>query len=508
MDLSTISEKDIIERLRFENPWWKDQLIPEFYGRLPEREYFKSFLPIVQNTKVRRAVVLMGPRRVGKTVMLFQAISKLIEDNINPRKICYINVENPYFLNLPLERLFALSRKASGEEDQSGWFVFFDEIQYLKDWEVHLKSLVDSYHATKFIASGSAAAALKLKSNESGAGRFTDFMLPPLTFYEYIHIKGLQNIIPLKENTLDIGEINDIETVDIKSLNKHFIDYINFGGYPEVVFSEELKKDPGRYIRSDIIDKVLLRDLPSLYGIENVQELNKFFSTIAYNSGNEFSFEAMTKLSGVDKITIRRYLTFLEAAYLIKIVHRVDMNLKRFKRENFFKIYLTNAAMRSALFSPIVAEDDAMGNMTETAIFSQWLMEESFMHYARWKDGEVDMVILDSNELNPYWSIEIKWSNRYFENPGELKSMLNFLDANKFNEAIITTIDKTGIKEINGKKLSFIPASLVCYFLGKMTVDMDYFKKTIIDVFVDIFGPAFARLANKAKNDPNKDVEK
>ncbi len=500
MDLSEISEKDIIDRLRFENPWWQDKKIPDFYGKLPEREYFKTFLPIVQNTNVHRAVVLMGPRRVGKTVMLFQAIGALLKDGSNPRKICYINIENPYFLNLPLERLFTYARKAAGIEEHEDWFVFFDEIQYLKDWEIHLKSLVDSYHNTKFVASGSAAAALKLKSNESGAGRFTDFMLPPLTFYEYIHLKGLENLISInKLDILNIAAMEDIEAVDIKSLNKHFIDYINFGGYPEVVFSEELKRDPGRYIRSDIINKVLLRDLPSLYGIENVQELNKFFSTIAYNSGNEFSFEAMTKLSGVDKTTIRRYLTFLEAAYLIKIVHRVDMNLKRFKRENFFKIYLTNAAMRSALFSPIGAEDDAMGNMTETAIFSQWLMEESFVHYVRWKDGEVDMVILDNEYLLPMWSIEIKWNNRYFENPQELKSMFNFLEENKLEKAIITTIDKTGTKEINGKELSFIPASVVCYSLGKVTVNFNNFMRTFSDF---IAGPA-SRIAKQIN--PNKE---
>jgi predicted AAA+ superfamily ATPase len=290
--------------------------------------------------------------------------------------------------------------------------------------------------------------------------------------------------------------MEDIEAIDIKSINKHFIDYINFGGYPEVVFSEELKKDPGRFIRNDIIDKVLLRDLPSLYGIEDVQELNKFFSTIAYNSGNEFSFEKMTKLSGVDKTTIRKYLTFLEAAFLIKIVHRVDMNLKRFKRENFFKIYLTNAAMRSALFSPIGAEDDAMGRMTETAIYSQWLIEELFIHYARWKDGEVDMVIIDSDEMKSDLSIEIKWSNRHFKYPGGLKSMFNFLEVNKLNEAIITTIDKTGEKEINGKKLIFIPASVLCYFLGEFNYMMRAFS--------DIFAGVFSRMAEKT--DQNKEV--
>lgn len=66
--------------------------------------------------------------------------------------------------------------------DEGGWLVFFDEIQYLKNWELHLKTMVDTYRDSKFIVSGSAAAALKFKSNESGAGRFTHFLLPPLTF--------------------------------------------------------------------------------------------------------------------------------------------------------------------------------------------------------------------------------------------------------------------------------------------------------------------------------------
>jgi predicted AAA+ superfamily ATPase len=62
----------------------------------------------------------------------------------------------------------------------------FDEVQYLPKWEIHLKSLVDSYPAYQFIAIGSAAAVLKLKSKESAAGRFTDFLLPPFTFSEYL----------------------------------------------------------------------------------------------------------------------------------------------------------------------------------------------------------------------------------------------------------------------------------------------------------------------------------
>jgi uncharacterized protein len=121
--------------------------------------------------------------------MLYHTIAGLIQDGVDPRKILLITIENPIYNRLSLEELFSQGRKAIGTEKIDGWYVIFDEIQYLKDWEVHLKGLVDDYRNCRFIASGSAAATLKLKSNESGAGRFTDFILPPLTFHEYIHMQ-------------------------------------------------------------------------------------------------------------------------------------------------------------------------------------------------------------------------------------------------------------------------------------------------------------------------------
>jgi predicted AAA+ superfamily ATPase len=83
------------------------------------------------------------------------------------------------------------------------------------------------------------------------------------------------------------------------ALNAEFINYLNYGGYPEAVLSITAQKDSVRYIKSDIIDKVLLRDLPSIYGIADVQELNALFTTIAYNTGNEISLESLSQSSGV-----------------------------------------------------------------------------------------------------------------------------------------------------------------------------------------------------------------
>ena len=72
-----------------------------------------------------------------------------------------------------------------------------------------------------------------------------------------------------------------------------------------MILSDKIQNDMGRYVKMDIVDKVLLRDLPSLYGIKDVQELNRFFSYIAYNTGNEFSYETMSQESGIQKETLK-----------------------------------------------------------------------------------------------------------------------------------------------------------------------------------------------------------
>ena len=474
MSLRSVSEKQIVDRLKFENPWWVSKEIEEFYNEMPRRLYFEIFKPLVYETDIKRALILMGPRRVGKTVMLYHAVQDLIDSGVSPDRIIFITVESPVYLNVGLDEMLQYAMKAAGLEDANELFVFYDEIQYLKNWEVHLKSLVDSYKKCKFIASGSAAAALKYKSLESGAGRFTDFLLPPFTFNEYVHLKGLESLIKPSKVDWHGSNKNFYSTTHIEELNRHFVDYLNFGGYPEVIFSEKIQANPGRFIRQDIIDKVLLRDLPSLYGIRDVQELNSLFTTIAYNTGNEFSLETLSKESGgVKKQTIKTYIEYLESAFLIKTVKRVGQNAKRFQRDNFFKIYLTNPSLRAALFSPITSTDDMIGNMVETAIYAQWMHRDWFTPwYARWQNGEVDMVCLSESNFEVLWALEVKWSNRYFEKPRDLKSLLKFSYENDLSNVLVTSIDKEGTQNIDGISLHFFPASTYAYTVGENTLRM------------------------------------
>jgi predicted AAA+ superfamily ATPase len=472
--INQILKEQVLSRLAYDNPWWVTGKTADDHRGMTHRPYTDLFYPLVADDSLRRAVILMGPRRVGKTVMIFHTIDRLIKNGVDPQKIIYLSIDTPIYNGIPLEDLFSMAREVLKQSDSyDGFYVFYDEIQYLKDWEVHLKSLVDSYRKVKFVASGSAAAALKMKSNESGAGRFTDFMLPPMTFYEYITLLQLGRLIVKSKDTNISGPY---DTIDINELNRHFIDYINFGGYPEVVFSEKIRANPGQYIRHDIIDKVLLRDLPSLYGISDTQELNRLFVYIAWRSGLEFSYEAMSQDAGIKKEMLKRYIEYFEAAFLIKIVHKTDQNAKRMQRATAFKIYLTNPSLRCALFSPIEDSDDMMGGMVETAVFSQWAQGgKDDIFYANWAEGrdrgEVDVVMLDSQTQKPYSVVEVKWSDRYVDSPKELKSLIRFVEANTTinGRVICTSKTKSGTYPLSHNKISFIPTAIYAYWVSSFS---------------------------------------
>ncbi len=465
-----IPEEQVRSRMRADNPWWDGGGIRDDYAALKRRAYFERFRRLVEQTDVRRAVVLMGPRRVGKTVLLHHIIARLLGDGrYEPRDIAYVSLDQPLYTRLSIEELAQELREASGGA-RIPRMLFLDEIQYLRDWERHLKVFVDTNPDVRCVASGSAAAALRLKSIESGAGRFTDFLLPPLTFYEYLDLLDKADLI---EDTPD-GR-SEVAKGGITVLNGHFVDYINFGGYPEAALSEAVRDDPGRYIGGDIVEKVLLRDLPSLYGIQDVQELNALFKTLAHNTAGEVSLVGLSKDSGVTKPTLKRYLEYLEAAFLVKVVHRIDHDARRFKRATGFKVYLTTPALRGALFGPVTADDDAMGPLAETAVFAQWFHADVDLRYARWRrgrtQGEVDVVHLDRRQA-PRWCLDVKWSDRPARSPAELTSLADFSGRHPDAAVLVTTRTRERLvsRWPGSRPLNAIPTSVYCYLAGRSVI--------------------------------------
>ncbi len=464
-----ISDEDIVARMRFDNPWWAEEQIPKTYRNYPKRDYFLPFERLASQKEPHRSVVLLGPRRTGKTVMLFQFIGNQIEKDSNPSNLLYISLDTPIYAQQSLENLLGLYMSHVFPNILEDIYIIFDEIQYLKRWEVQLKSLTDSYRELKFIVSGSAAAALKAKSDESGAGRFTEFTLPPLTFSEFLRMTK-------REEKLIVGnrETREYETTNIKTLNEEFVRYINFGGFPELALSSSTQADMARFIKDDILDKVLLRDLPSIYGISDTTELYTLFTFLAFNTGNEVSLDALSKNSNISKNTLKKYIEFLEAAFLIRTVERIDKTAKNFKRSGTFKVYLANPSIRAALFGPIQDDDEKFGHVAETAVFAQWMHSRKFkecIRFARWDTSEVDMVFLETGEQSPLWAVEIKWSDRHMNDARLIAGLIILGQRFSMRTMIATTRTISGALPTSAGSIKLIPTSLYCYGVAKQLLE-------------------------------------
>jgi predicted AAA+ superfamily ATPase len=455
-----VSNQQVAEHLKQLNPWWSSGRMDAVTLGLRPRAYLGLVRKLLADPLLRRAVVLLGPRRVGKTILIRHLIADLLNSGVSGQRVAYVEMDHPLLHGQSLADLVRhVEDIASGGEGLR--YLFFDEVQSHKDWEKHLKPLVDHRPDLRILVSGSAAAALKRQSTESGAGRFTDFLLPPLTFSEYLQLRTEPAAIHEEEPGLYVLE-------DITRLNQQFVEYVTYGGYPELALSPSVRGNPERFVKSDIVDKVLLRDLPQLYGIKDIQELNALFTLLAFNTGEEVSFEALSQRSGVGKQTIQRYIEYLEAAFLIKRVFRIDQDGKRYQRERSFKVYLTNSAMYTGLFGTQDADHADFGHLVETAVFAQRFHEDARLNYARWgsDDSEVDLVE-SSPALRPMAALEIKWSDRAADRPEELKGLTKFGRRHRLHLVWATTRTRFAeCKEPDGPIVRQWPAAALAFHYG------------------------------------------
>ncbi len=466
----SIGREDILARMGEDNPWWRrepDPSEPPLSWR--RRAFYDAFRNLVLGP-VRRAVVLLGARRVGKTTLLMQFIGECVRDRRFP-EVLFASLDTPTYADLSLDELLRLFAEARPHDPTASRLVVFDEVQYLRDWERHLKVLVDRFPHTRFVVSGSAGAALQRASTESGAGRFTDFLLPPLTFAEFLTFRDEAVVREEADRQPPM-----FACPDIARLNRCFVEYLNYGGYPEAILVDEVRAGFRQFVGRDIVDKVLLRDLPVLYGISNIPGLNRLFSVLAYNTGQEVSLEDLASNAGVAKPTIKRYLEYLETAFLVYRLRRVDANARRFRRERGFKVHLVNPSMRAALFAPTTPEDARFGTVVESAVLAQFLHlpDRSQIHYARWRDGEVDILRLEPASQRPSWAVEVKWTDRAVSRRGELAALAEF--AARYPGLVLGVTTKGHCRRgrlPTRHAVTFVPAALYTYALGALSARRD-----------------------------------
>ena len=458
-------DTELKNRILLDNPWWTTGAVEVAVQRLARRAFVNPFLERVRSGG-GVAALLTGPGRAGKSVLVKQAISRLMEAGVAPKFLVYVRLDNPAFANQDLVDLVDQAFEIGGVDGGgAGAYVFLDDIHNVPDWEQRLDDLARARPACRIAAVSCLVPLVDTSGQGAGGaktpGPFTQIILPPVLFAEYLHI------LRIREKLFDAyGRLEDLD-----ALNAAFVDYINSGGFPEVAFAVGRDVDLG-----DVVSHIIHRDLAGLCGIADQREVAKLMTRLALETGLETSIENLSSDMNVAKNTLRKYLEFLESAYLIKRIWRIDGEGKRFQRQTRFKVYLTSPAMRAGLAGPVAINDEAMGRLAETAVISQFMHSATFqrLFYAFWKKGRkhlsVSLVEMPAKGDTPVKCIELDWSNRAIARPHEvLGDMMEFLNENK-----PTTPSKALTRNMSGKRfigeheIGFMPVAVWCYAVGQV----------------------------------------
>lgn len=471
--MAITTQENILKVLRGFNPWWINGAVNKAFLKEYKRFAFYESMTRISDASIRRNIILTGTRRVGKTTIQYQMIDTLLHQDIAPEKIVFISLDHPILKLAGLDEVLnCYHENVYAEKDV---YYFFDEIQYASDWDKWLKFIYDNQPETKVIATGSASPALIKGSTESGAGRWSIIQVPTLSFYEYCSLIGLPDLQldpQIKPSQLlrypkqKRGQIMN----KLSAVQKHFNRYLQVGGFPELALaSNDMLAE--QIMREDVVDKVLKRDLPSLYNIRNATELERIFLYLCNISSEIVSIDAMTKeLNGVSRQTVQNYIQYLESANLIYLSHPVDLDGKKILKSRP-KIYIADAAIRNAVLmdNDILSNPTEMGKMVETSVYKHiaafYYQKATRVGYYRGgkKNKEIDIVV-DYPKI-PNILIEVK----YREHATILDNDAIVEQCKSNIPSIVITKNADDFEEYKsgtGKTLLKIPAFAFLYLLG------------------------------------------
>ncbi len=471
--MAITTKESILKVLSAYNPWWKTGVVNPKLTKSYKRFAFHEAMKRIDQASIRRTVVLTGTRRVGKTTIQYQMIEALLARGIPPQKIVFISMDHPMLkLSEFNDVLECYHENVYPEQDV---YYFFDEIQYAQDWDKWLKTIYDMQPDTQIIATGSASPALVKGNQESGAGRWSVIQVPTMSFFEYCELLNLDR--PDLPNTLKVTPLLHMSQqsrtrimMQLSKVQNHFTRYLQVGGFPELALADN-DTMAQQIMREDVVDKVLKRDLPSLYSIRNATELERIFLYLCNVSSEIVSIEAIAKeLSGVSRPTVENYIQYLESANLIYQSWPINMAGKKVLKASP-KIYIADAAIRNAVLmdETMLTDPVQMGKIVETAVYKHvaafyYQQATSVGYYRGGKRGkEIDIVVDYPNIKNIL--IEVKYREGAPIPDDDAISEL----CGEASAAIVVTKNANdfGLQSTkSGKDMIRIPAFAFLYLLG------------------------------------------
>lgn len=402
---------DIINKLQFilkeTNLWWQDR-------DFKMKDYVsRAIFPQIEDfLKLRQIIALVGLRRTGKTTLML----KLVEDylkKISHTNILYFSFDD--FSLLDLEDLLVAYREIFPKLNlKTDSFLFcLDEVQKLKNWQEKIKRLYDTYPNVKMVISGSESLFLRKRSKETLGGRIFEFSILPLTFKEYLRFTKKENLI------------NNIELYK-EVLKQEYRNYLRINGFPELVGIED-NLVIHKYLKESIIDKILFKDIPTLFKIGNVEILGEILDIIMFSPGQIIDMTKLSKELKISRQSVSLYLTYLEKSFLIKKLYNFSKNLRKQKRA--LKKYYP-----AVIFPSMV--DNNLSVCIENSLI--WQLEAQFFYRDVYKN-EVDIILVD--EKKNFSPLEIKTGKI------ETGGIAHFLKKYKIEKGIILSLDYKGKRQ-------------------------------------------------------------
>jgi hypothetical protein len=433
-----MNERTLIDFFSLQNRWWYDKKnfpiskAPDF--KRSDYNYLFNF-----HVDSRESLVIMGPRGVGKSTVLFQIMQALLIGGTDNKRIFYISFEEPALKKMRVVDILTIYSKYVLREDFSTLhekiYVFLDEIQNLDNWGDQIKVLQDLELPIKFFISGSSSVAMNNEVSK-GARRFNPYFMYPIKFSDFLRYKLKDPsfdafLIKCKKNRARLNEAfkkrsgtllydlflesyNDLKPWQTK-VELLFPEYLIKGGYPAFFDTVDYSQ-----ISQDLYDTFRLgfhKDLVFGQGIGDPRSMLNLTTYIASISSNETNYTSLMQNSGSASNTdiLKKYLYHLEQSLLVNYSHRYQSTLA--KKSSNFKIYFSDIAIRNmlaGLMNELLFRDPVQyGSTVETLVYDHVvryyfkLRPNSPTYY--WKGGkndlEVDIILKLNGETIP---IEVK----------------------------------------------------------------------------------------------------
>lgn len=447
-----------------QNPWWKDRGNLPIEQSWPKRE---AFFGVQKELDLPLMTLLTGLRRTGKTTILRQSITNLIGKGTNPKRILYFSFEeepaptSTETLEALLEIYLSRILKQEISQVKKTVFIFLDEIQFVERWQNILKRYYDLNKNFKFVLSGSASTVLVWPKRESLAGRLLEISIGPLSFREFLKLKGEKTIpqVDLEKEPRE-STLFDLQTVSRQrgaELDGLYLEYLARGQFPEMINWEDLQKIRS-YLVSSILEKIVLVDLPKVFDIQSPQKLMQVLSVLVQETGGLVEYQNLAVDLGLSRQTIADYISYLEAGFLVDILYSSSGSFRRRLRKRK-KVYATSPNLTTSLQA--IGEKDAefgrvAGRLVETATLSSFRNRFRDVYFWLQKGKEVDFVVRTTEGVLP---IEVKFKSSL--KSADFTTLFDFMQKNESKRGILISRNKVDVLEKDNLKVLVLPAWFV-----------------------------------------------